>query len=174
MLHVDDDVSLLVAVHTGGAADSLGPGVDELERRLVTKHDLLPVVFGPAEVFLTKGNPLLDHGRCEERLLCSGAPGSSALTSLAVLNGFRSKNLRSLSSFFAVIILGRPLLFLGGGGEVNAGRSLLAAITFRTAAVFLFSLMAISLGATPSVNNVIIVVFSPTSKCLPLGMVAKT
>jgi hypothetical protein len=95
------------------------------------------------------------------------------LTSFAVLKELRNKNLRSLSSLFAVIILGRPLVLLGGGGEVNAGRSLLAAITLRTAAAFLFSLMAISLGATPSVNNFKIVAFSPTSNCFPLGMMAE-
>jgi hypothetical protein len=80
-------------------------------------------------------------------------PGSSFLTFFAVLKGLRNRNLSSLSSLFGVIILGRQLLFLGGAGEVNSGRSLLAVITLRTAAAFLLSLMEISLGATPSVNN---------------------
>ncbi len=51
---VNHHVSLLVAVHTGGAADSLGPGVDQLEGRLVTEHDFVPVVLRPAEVFCGK------------------------------------------------------------------------------------------------------------------------
>ncbi len=54
MLDVNHHISLLVAVHTGGAADFLGPGVDQLEGRLVTEHDFVPVVLHPAEVFFCK------------------------------------------------------------------------------------------------------------------------
>jgi hypothetical protein len=62
-----------------------------------------------------------------------------------------------------VAILGRQLLFLGSGGVLYTFRSLLAAMTFLTAAAFLFSLFAISLAATLSQNNAIMMLFSATS-----------
>ncbi len=62
MFYVENNVPLLAAVDTGRTVDTLGPGIYKLESRLVRKHNSLPVLLCPVEVFLAKRKPLLDHG----------------------------------------------------------------------------------------------------------------
>jgi hypothetical protein len=101
----------------------------------------------------------------------SAKPGTSPLTSLAVLKGWRTIKRRSLSSCAKFVYRGLPERFLGGGGVADSGRSLWIRMIFRTESAFRLSLSAISFGMTPSSYHASALLFSALPNCLALGIV---
>ncbi len=147
MLNVNNDIALFVMIHGARPPGFLRTRIDEPEGGFVREHNALPVFFSPGPVvffiqkvshFLTilavrrgflaahlEGNPSLFWHMCWIVLTdMSAKPGTSPLTSLAVLKRWRRIKCRSLSSCAKFVFRGLPERFLGGVGVADSGRSL--------------------------------------------------
>ncbi len=139
--------------------------------------------FGPGRCFLQKA--ILFLTILHEKRLLGGIAGQHAKSFLAnSLDGPR-RHVRpastSLMSSLAVLKRegGPPMqtltawesqfYCLAGAGVPCFCKSLIVAITFHTALMFLWSLSAITFGVTPLQNQTIIFIFSTISNCMPLA-----